>query len=195
MGRFRGACGKILARPAARRLGRCRRTCAARRLHRPHLHHAAAVAGRIRPDLRGPWRAPRHVRGRHGEHADSRKPAVRADWRRHRACARHGACRPRLLSCRSEHRLCHAAWRTGYRRARRQHPAPHCLGAGRPRLCRPALADGARHLQFLRRYRENDGAGGAVVDAAGDAMAAGARHSGQHRIGDGGRDFCFHAAL
>src|SRR5580693_6990565 len=51
---------------------------------------------------------------------------------------------------------------------------PAGLVAGRPRLRRSALAASARHLQLRRRHRQDDGAGDAVADAAGDGMAPGA---------------------
>ena len=57
-----------------------------------------------------------------------------------------------------ERGLCHAARGAVRRRARRQHAASAGLRAGRARLCRTALAHGARHLQFRRRHRQDDGA-------------------------------------
>ena len=57
-----------------------------------------------------------------------------------------------------------------------QHPLG--FGAGRARLCRIALDEGARHLQFRRRHRQDVGAGGGLADAGAAALAAGARHPG-----------------
>ena len=55
-----------------------------------------------------------------------------------------------------EHRLRAAGAGAVRRRARRQRPASARLGADRARLCRAALAEGARHLQFRRRHRQDD---------------------------------------
>ncbi len=109
--------------------------------------------------------------------------------------ARHGARRPRLLPGRRELRLRHAARRVVHRRARRQHPASDRLRIGRPRFCRAALAHRARHLQFRRRYRQDDSAGHAVADVAGDGVAPGAGHSRLSRLRAGRGDLRRHAAL
>ena len=68
-----------------------------------------------------------------------------------------------------------------------QHAASAGLGAGRPRLRRVALDEGARHLQFRRRHRQDVGAGGGLADAGAAAVAAGARDHGPGRpCGRGG---------
>ncbi len=64
------------------------------------------------------------------------------------------------------------AARAGRRRARRQHAASARLRAGRARVRRRALDQGARHLQFRRRHRQDDGAGGGRAAAHRDAVAA-----------------------
>ena len=144
-----------------------RRACAARRLHRSHLHHAAAVAGGVRPDLRGARRAARACSS--------------APWRACKfppVCCPNGSAPPQCW--RSAPRspvsvIASPAPSTGFvmllgalldRRPRLQHAASDRLGAGRPRLCRAAFAQGARHLQFHRRSRQDDFAGDAVADAA-----------------------------
>ena len=48
-------------------------------------------------------------------------------------------------------------------RARRQHAASAGVVADRARFRRDALAEGARHLQFRRRHRQDDAAGGGVA--------------------------------
>ena len=59
-----------------------------------------------------------------------------------------------------------------------QHAASARLGAGGARLRRPALAEGARHLQFRRRHRQDVGAGGGLAAAGAAAVAAGAGDHG-----------------
>ena len=129
---FAALAPQMSARPAARRLDRRRRARAARRLYRSHLHHAAAVAGGIRPELCGarrccaacssaPWRACKFPPAFSSE----RFGAARG------AGARHRARRSRLLLRRREHRLRHAAWRAVDRRlgASAQHPIASALVA------------------------------------------------------------------
>ena len=146
-----------------------RRARAARRLHRPDLRHAAALAGRVRPRLRrarpvahaatpAPWRACRFP------------SALLAGAARRAAGA--GASAPRspgsaICSLAPASALCDAGARAADRRARLEHAASARLGAGGARLRRPALAEGARHLQFRRRSRQDGGAGRRLAAARG----------------------------
>ena len=144
-----------------------RRACAARRLHRPDLHHAAALAGRVRHRLRGAG-AVAHLLFRHdGEPANSVGAAFRAARRAAGARGGHGAVGHRLSRRGRERRFLDTGDRAFDRRARLQHAASARFGAGRPRLRRAALDEGARHLQFRRRHRQDVGAGAGLADAGG----------------------------
>ena len=137
---------------------------------------AAGLAGGVRPRLCGARPAARRVRRHHGELPDSR----RACWpsgSAPRPCSRSAPRSPGSA-------ICLAGASAGFamllvalvrRRARRQHAAPARLRADGARLRGRALAQGARHLQFRRRHRQDDGAGGR--GAAAHARWRGGRRS------------------
>ena len=108
---------------------------------------------------------------------------------------RHRAVGHRLSDRRRQHRLLDAGDRAPDRRARLQHAASAGVGAGRARLRRSALAEGARHLQLRRRHRQDVGAGGGLAAAGAAALAAGGRHPGLRRPRGGGCDLLAGAAL
>ena len=110
-----------------------------------------------------------------GRLADSRRPARRALRRAAGAGARHRARRRSAIASPAlSTGVATAGGGAVRRRARRQHAASARLVADRARLRRPALAEGARHLQFRRRHRQDDGAGGGLAAVGGAAVAAGA---------------------
>ena len=195
LGSLRGVGARNVGRAASCRCGRRRRACPARRLYRSDLHSAAAVAVRVRAELRRARCVAQCVRRRHGLSANSGGTGLRTVWRRDCAGARHGTGGSRLLFRRRQYRFRHAACRAVHQRHRLEHAASDCVRTGRPRLRRTALAQSPRHLQFLRRYRQNDAAGGAGIDAAGHGVASGARHPGQPRRCRGGRHLYRRAAL
>ena len=149
----------------------------------------------IRARLRGARAVARPVRRHHGELPDSGRPGRRTAGRRGGARARHRARRPRLLPGRRQHRLRHADGRAFRRRARRQHPASARLQLDGAGIRRAALDEGARHLQFRRRHRQDDPAGGRLAAAGGDGVAAGAGAARRARPCRRGRDLPGDAAL
>ena len=87
------------------------------------------------------------------------------------------------------------AGRAVHRRHGREHAASAGLVADGARLRRPALDEGARHLQFRRRHRQDDRAGGGLAAAAGDVVAAGAGAARRARPRGRGGDLRADAAL
>ncbi len=127
-------------RGTARARRRLRRACAARRLYRPDLCHAADLAERIRPRL---CRARADEDGvlRHARRLpDSVRLSGRALRRADRARARHRARRSRLLPRRLEQRRRPAGGGAVRGRARRQHAASAGVVADRAGFLRRALA-------------------------------------------------------
>ena len=143
----------------------------ARRLHRPDLHHAAALAARLRSRLRGAWNAARALCRHHGGLPDSGELSRGAVRTGRGAGARNGACGPRVLSGRIERRSRTVAGRTVRQRTRRQHPASAGLDADGACVRRSALAAGDRHLQLRRRPGQDDVAGDGFIAAHRDGMA------------------------
>src|SRR5215831_12220476 len=74
-----------------------------------------------------------------------------------------------------------------------QHPLGSSLMARA--FARIALDEGARHLQFCGRYRQDDGARGRLTLAGRDVVAPGACSPRRSRCGCSGRDLCAHSAL
>ena len=149
-----------------------RRACAARRLHRPDLRHVAAVAGRVRHRLCGAGAVAHLLLGHDGEPANSLGASFRAARRAAGARGGHGAVGHRLSRGGRERRFLDIGDRAFDRRARLQHAASARVGAGCPCLCRTARDEGARHLQFRGRHRQDVGAGAGLADAAGAVVAA-----------------------
>ena len=185
-------------RGAARARRRLRRACAARRLYRPDLRHAADLAGASSASAMPRSALMQTVFS--GTLAGFQIPvglAGRAVRRAARARARHRARRARLSASPASaagFALLVAALFVGGLGASTQHPL--ALVADRACFRRRALAHGARHLQFRRRHRQDDAAGGGVAAVraccpGGEALAL----LGGIGAAGGGRDLRADAAL
>ena len=180
------------ARRAPRARRRLRRACAARRLYRSDLRHAADLAGTNSASAMPRSGCCRRVLRHAGRLADSRRAcwpsgsARRWCWR---SAPRSPASAIASPASAAAFVTLVAALFVGGLGASTQHPLASV--AGRARLRRPALAEGARHLQFRRRHRQDDAAGGGLAAARGAAVARGAGAAGRHRRAGGDRrSFC-----